>query len=102
MKNNTNWNKQDILQVISAIFITIFFSMRKAPFPDVLIDLAKHLWAYAVYSIATVLIIIGLTKKLFKYYPTMAQIIKWSAYLAALCAISQFLHEGYKALTGQG
>ncbi len=64
-------------------------------------EMLRHLWAYTIYSIATVLIIIGLTKKIFKYKPTWKQIIKWAIFLAAFCAVTQFAHEGFLALTGQ-
>ena len=101
MEDKTKWPKKDIIQIISAIIITILFSLREYPFPKILFELLRHLWAFILYSLGTVLIMVGLAKKIFKYNPTKIQIIKWAAYLAALCAISEFLHEGFKVLTGQ-
>lgn len=101
MKNETQWTRQDIGQVLAAVLITILFTLRMGSPMEVIKEMLRHLWAYAIYSTATVLIIIGLTKKIFKYKPTWKQIIKWAIFLAAFCAVTQFVHEGFLALTGQ-
>lgn len=89
----TRFKRKDVLLIGTNILLTILFTLRKGPMETVIWDMAKRLWAYGIYSLATVLIIIGLTKKMFKYEPTKVQIVRWAAMFAAFAAISQFLHE---------
>ncbi len=98
--NPTGFSKSDYRSIFVAILLVLVFSMRKGTPEEVVVLLLKQLWAYFIYSIATVLIVIGLTKKMFKYKPTKPQIVKWAFYFAAFCAISQFLHELYLFFTG--
>jgi FtsH-binding integral membrane protein len=105
-KNNditekNKWESKDFVLVILCLLITIIFSLRHGSPDYILKELLKQLWAYSIYSIATVLIIIGLTKKMFKYNPTMKQIIRWAFMLGAFCAVSQFFHELFKYFTGK-
>jgi hypothetical protein len=100
--SQNKWTRQDIQHILLAVFITLFFTVRKGPIDEVIIIMAKHLWAYAIYSIATVLIIVGLTKKMFKYEVTFRQMVRWAAYFAAFCAVSQFFHEAFQALVQSG
>lgn len=86
--------------ICACLTITILFTMGKGPADQVIMEMLKRLWAYALYSLATVLIIVGLTKKMFKYQPNRVQIARWAAMLAAFAAVSQFFHELFLALTG--
>lgn len=99
--NKEAFSKADYRSIFISIVLVLIFSLRKGSPQEVFVLLLKQLWAYSIYSIATVLIIIGLTKKMFKYEPTKPQIVKWAFCFAAFCAISQFLHELYLFVTGQ-
>ena len=101
METGSQWTRKDITEISIAILIIIMFTIRSGPLRETAIEMLHHLWAYAIYSIATVLIIIGLTKKMFKYRPTWRQIAKWAVFLAAFCAVTQFMHETFLMLTGQ-
>lgn len=112
MLSKQQWTRRDFAQVAILFLVVVFFLFRVAVFPlrqepwearEVAIQMIRHLWAYMIYSVATVLIIIGLTKKMFKYTPTRKQVIKWAFVLAALCAVSEFLNmvfEEFKASSG--
>jgi hypothetical protein len=102
METGPHWTRKDITEISIAILVIIMFTLRSGPLKETAIEILRHLWAYAIYSIATVLIIIGLTKKMFKYRPTWRQIVKWAIFLAAFCAATQFMHETFLMLTGQG
>jgi len=99
LTKNNKWEPKDFVVIILCLLITIIFSIRQGTFDYILKELLKQLWAYSIYSIATVLIIIGMTKKIFKYNPTVKQIIKWAFMLGAFCAVSQFLQEIFKYFT---
>lgn len=101
MKTGPQWTRKDITEISIAILIIIISTLRSGPIKEAAIEMLHHLWAYAIYSIATVLIIIGLTKKMFKYSPTWRQIVKWAIFLAAFCAVTQFMHETFLMLTSQ-
>jgi len=100
MAQKTDFTRRDIAVICACVTITILLTMGKGSADQVLMEMLKHLWAYAVYSLATVLIIVGLTKKMFKYQPNRVQIARWAAMLAAFAAVSQFLQELFMALTG--
>lgn len=100
-ENKKTFSNADYRSIIISIVIVLIFSLRKGSPQEVVVLLLKQLWAYSIYSIATILIIIGLTKKMFKYEPTKPQIVKWAFNFAAFCAVSQFLHEMYLFFTGQ-
>jgi hypothetical protein len=100
--SQNKWTRQDIQHILLAVFITLFFTVRKGPVNEVIIIMAKHLWAYSIYSIATVLIIVGLTKKVFKYEASFPQMVRWAAYFAAFCAVTQFFHEAFQAFVQAG
>ncbi|MGB9712785.1 MAG: hypothetical protein ACP5J5_05060 [Dissulfurimicrobium sp.] len=102
MKTGSQWTRKDIGEISIALLIIVISTLRSGPPKEAAVDMLRHLWAYAIYSIATVLIIIGLTKKMFKYKPTWRQMVKWAVFLAAFCAVTQFMHETFLMLTGQG
>jgi hypothetical protein len=112
MFGKQQWTRRDFAEVGILFLVIVFFLFRVVVFPlrqepveakEVAVQMIRHLWAYTIYSIATVLIIIGLTKKMFKYNPTRKQVIKWAFVLAAVCAVSEFLNmtfEAFKAVSG--
>ncbi len=93
MAESAKFTKRDLLFIGTNVLITILFTLRQGPMETVIWDMAKRLWAYGIYSLATVLIIVGLTKKMFKYDPNRVRIARWAAMLAAFAAVSQFIHE---------
>lgn len=93
MAESTKFTKKDLLFIGTNVLLTILFTLRQGPLETVIWDMAKRLWAYGIYSLATVLIIIGLTKKMFKYDLNRVKIARWAAMLAAFAAVSQFIHE---------
>jgi hypothetical protein len=112
MLSKQQWTRRDLAQVAILFLVVVFFLFRVVVFPvrqgplevrEVAVQMIRHLWAYTIYSIATVFIIIGLTKKMFKYSPTRKQVIKWAFVLAAVCAVSEFLNmvfEQFRASSG--
>ncbi len=98
-KNKTK--KEDMKFIAAMLFLTVLFSVRKGEVSDMILDTLRGVFVCIFYGVGTVFLIIGITKKAFKYHPTRMQIMKWAAALAAFFAVSQFVHEGFLMLTGQ-
>ncbi len=96
-----NTKKEDVRFIAAMLFLTVLFSVRKGEVLDMILDTLRAVFVCIFYGVGTVFLIIGITKKAFKYNPTRIQIIKWAAALAAFFAVSQFVHEGFLMLTGQ-
>ncbi|HID98621.1 MAG TPA: hypothetical protein EYP57_10635 [Thermodesulfobacteriaceae bacterium] len=102
MPEKDTWTKKDILQVAGLIMVSIVFSVRKGPPLESAVQTLRMIAISVFYGIGTVLIIVGMTKKMFKYNPSRKQIIKWGTGLAAFFAVSQFLHELFLYFSGVG
>ena len=83
------------------LLLVTMFSLRQGSFGDALWMTLKQVFLSFFYGLGTVYLIIGMTKKMFKYDPTRVQIVRWAAGLAAFFAVSQFIHEGFLIYTGQ-
>lgn len=96
-----NFIKEDFQFIAVMLLLITMFSLRQGPFFDALLLTLKQVFLSLFYGLGTVYLVIGLTKKMFKYDPTRVQIVRWAAGLAAFFAISQFIHEGFLLYTGQ-
>jgi len=92
---------EDIKFLIAMTVVTIGFSLRGGEMPGAIWATLRQIFVSIFYGFGTVFLFIGLTKKTFKYNPTKVHIVKWAFALAAIFAVSEFLHEGYLMLTGQ-
>ncbi len=97
----TEFNMDDYQFVAVMLFLVTIFSIRQGAFADALLMTLKQVFLSFFYGLGTVYLIIGMTKKMFKYDPTRVQIVRWAAGLAAFFAVSQFIHEGFLIYTGQ-
>ena len=95
------WTKKDYLHIGISIFLTLVFSIRGGEVQGAVVMTIRYLFAYYLYGVVMVLIFVGLTKKMFKYEADKKKMILWVFYLAAFFAVSQFMHEGFLAITGQ-
>lgn len=96
------WTKRDYIHIAVCVILTLLFSVRGGEVQGALEMTIRYLLAFYLYGIVMVLIFVGLTKKMFKYNADKKQMILWVFYLAALFSVSQFMHEGFLAMTGQG
>jgi len=101
MAKDQSWTKKDCIQIATMVIITVVLSIRKGPFFDAFLLTLRHLATYFIYGLAMVYIIVGLTKKIWKYNPTRIQIIKWAIGLSVFFAINQMIHEAFLTITGQ-
>ena len=101
MKGEDRWTGRDVTHLAAMTLVCVLFSVREGPFLEAGLMTLRYLLAYLIYGLVTVLIFIGLGKKLFKLKPTRKKIIKWSFGMAAFFAVNQAIHEAFLALTGQ-
>ena len=95
------WTRADMVQVGVMVLLTTLLSLRKGPLPEALLITIRYMATYFIYGLAMVLIIVGLTKKIWKYNPGRVKIIKWAVGWAVFFAINQMIHEAYLTVTGQ-
>ena len=96
------WTKKELLHIVISVVLTFLFAIRGGEMPSALIMTLRYILAYYLYGIVMVLIFVGLTKKMFKYDADKKRMILWVFYLAAFFSVSQFMHEGFLMITGQG
>ncbi len=101
MEESNKWTGKDIFHVVIMSVITVVFAIRKGPILEAGLMTLRYLLAYFIYGLVTVLVFVGLTKKIFKVNPTRKKMIKWAFALAAFFSVNQAIHETFLALTGQ-
>jgi len=95
------FTKDDINFILTMLALTFLFSVRGGEFPGAILATFQQVFVSVFYGFGTVFLIIGVTKKMFKYDPTRVQIVRWAMGLALFFAVSQFMHEGFLLYTGQ-
>ena len=92
---------EDVKFLLAMTVVTVGFSLRTGEMPGALIATLRQIFVSIFYGFGTVFLMIGLTKKMFKYHPNRVNITKWAFALAAIFAVSQFFHEAFLVFTGQ-
>ena len=95
------FTKDDINFILTMLALTFLFSVRGGEMPGAVLATLQQVFVSVFYGLGTVFLIIGVTKKMFKYDPTRVQIVRWAMGLALFFAVSQFMHEGFLLYTGQ-
>ncbi len=101
MDKSNRWTGKDIAHVVIMSLITVLFALRRGPILEAGLVTLRYLLAYFIYGLVTVLVFVGLTKKIFKLNPSRKQMIKWAFGLAAFFSVNQAIHEAFLAFTGQ-
>ncbi|NDY43430.1 hypothetical protein G3N55_11330 [Dissulfurirhabdus thermomarina] len=95
------WTRRDIRQLAATVGLTLLFVARGGEPAGAVRQTLWNLFLCLFYGVGTMFLLVGLTRKMFKYEVTPPRMAKWAAWLAAFFAVSQFLHEGFLHLTGQ-
>ncbi len=95
------FTREDLNYILTMLGMTFLFSVRGGEMPGAVLATFQQVFISVFYGIGTVFLIIGVTKKMFKYDPNRVQIVRWAMGLALFFAVSQFLHEGFLMYTGQ-
>ncbi len=95
------FTRDDINFILSMLGLTFLFSVRGGELPGAFSATLYQVFVSVFYGFGTIFLIIGVTKKMFKYDPTRVQIVRWAMGLALFFAVSQFMHEGFLMYTGQ-
>lgn len=95
------FTKEDRSFILAMLGLAFLFSVRGGQMPGAVAATLQQVFIAAFYGFGTVFLIIGVTKKMFKYNPDRVQIVRWAMVLAVFFAVSQFIHEGFLLYTGQ-
>lgn len=95
------FTKDDRSFVLAMLGLAFLFSVRGGEMPGAVVATLRQVFMAVFYGFGTVFLIIGVTKKMFKYNPDRVQIVRWAVGLAVFFAVSQFIHEGFLLYTGQ-
>ena len=95
------FTKEDRSFILAMLGLAFLFSVRGGEMPGAIGATLWQVFIAVFYGFGTVFLIIGVTKKMFKYDPDRVQIVRWAMGLAVFFAVSQFIHEGFLLYTGQ-